>query len=220
GCRAVGRRRTGVGRRRFPRPRLARARAHPLARLREPRTDLRRRGARPAGRAPAAAARTGRRVWRRRDRRVRPDHGGRSPELPALSPAGGRLPDRTLHAHRALRRRRQLSPAVAGAGRGSALVSSILEALRELEASKAPAAPPAWLERAEPPRARVAPGASPSEGMPAASRAPQAPAQPPGAASPAQDDSVVAVSAISYSPDVGRRRVTMRVGGTLVTLRE
>ena len=56
--------------------------------------------------------------------------------------------------------------------------------------------------------------------MPAASRAPQAPAQPPGAASPAQDDSVVAVSAISYSPDVGRRRVTMRVGGTLVTLRE
>src|SRR5207253_3105281 len=141
GRRAVGRWRTGVGRRRFPRPRLARACAHPLARLREPRTDLRRRGARPAGRAPAAAARTGRRVRRRRDRRVRPDHGGCSPELPALSPAGGRLPCRTLHAHRALRRRRQLSPAVAGAGRGSALVSSILEALRELEASKAPATP-------------------------------------------------------------------------------
>src|SRR5213078_678911 len=213
------------------------------------------------------------------NRGVRPDHGGRSPELPALSPAGGRLPGRPLHAHRALRRRRQLSPAVAGAGRGSALVSSILEALRELEASKAPAAPgtgtwteepsrsrsaletlgivagglaigaaafalviwlagpavkgvaespggaapgsdaarpaapppqasepaagsaapPAWLGRAEPPRARVAPGASPSEGIPAASRAPQAPAQPSGAASPAQDDSVVAVSAISYS---------------------
>ena len=82
------------------------------------------------------------------------------------------------------------------------------------------AAPPAWLGRAEPPRARVAPGASPSESIPAASRAPQAPAQPSGAASPAQDDSVVAVSAISYSPDVGRRSVTMRVGGTLVTLRE
>ena len=47
------------------------------------------------------------------------------------------------------------------------------------------AAPPAWLGRAEPPRARVAPGASPSEGMPAASRAPQAPAQSSGAVSPA-----------------------------------
>jgi len=56
--------------------------------------------------------------------------------------------------------------------------------------------------------------------MSAASRAPQAPAQPSGAAAPAQDDSVVAVSAIRYSPDVGRRSVTMRVGGTLVTLRE
>ena len=82
------------------------------------------------------------------------------------------------------------------------------------------AAPPAWLGRAEPPRARVAPGASPSESMSAASRAPQAPAQPSGAASPAQDDSIVAVSSISYSPDSRRRSVTMRVGGTLATLRE
>src|SRR5205807_959226 len=300
GCRAVGRRCPGGGRRRLPRPRLARAGAHPLARLREPRTDLRRRDPRPAGSAPAAAARTGGRVRRRRDRRVRRDHGGCGPRLPALSTAGDRRSRRALHPHRALRRRRQLSPADARAGRGSAVVSSILEALRELEASKAPAAPgtgawteersrsrsaletigivagglalgaaafalviwlagptpkgvaespggaapgsdaarpaapppqasepaagsaapPAWLGRAEPPRARVAPEASPSEGMPAASRAPQAPAQPSGAASPAQDDSVVAVSAISYSPDVGRRSVTLRVGGTLVTLRE
>src|SRR5207302_145091 len=73
-----------------------------------------------------------------------------------LSPAGGRLPCRTLHAHRALRRRRQLSPAVAGAGRGSALVSSILEALRELEASKAPAAPGTGTWTEEPSRSRSA----------------------------------------------------------------
>src|SRR5213079_786736 len=141
GCRAVGRRCPGGGRRRLPRPRLARAGAHPLARLREPRTHLRRRDPRPAGGAPAAAARTGRRVRRRRDRRVRREHGGCGPRLPALSPAGGRLSRRALHPHRALRRRRQLSPADARAGRGSAVVSSILEALRELEASKAPAAP-------------------------------------------------------------------------------
>src|SRR5207302_1613809 len=134
-----------------------------------------------------------------------------------LSPAGGRLPDRTLHAHRALRRRRQLSPAVAGAGRGSALVSSILEALRELEASKAPAAPGTGTWTEEPSRSR---SALETLGIVAGGLAIGAAAQAPGAASPAQGDSVVAVSAISYSPDVGRRRVTMRVGGTLVTLRE
>src|SRR5213078_2309472 len=63
-------------------------------------------------------------------------------------PAGDRRSRRALHPHRALRRRRQLSPADARAGRGSAVVSSILEALRELEASKAPAAPGtgAWTE--------------------------------------------------------------------------
>jgi hypothetical protein len=35
-----------------------------------------------------------------------------------------------------------------------------------------------------------------------------------------QDDSVLAVSSIRYSPDAARRSVTMRVGGTLATLRE
>jgi len=88
------------------------------------------------------------------------------------------------------------------------------------EPAAAPGAPPAWLGRAEPPRARVAPGASPSERMPSMSRAAQEPAPSPGAASPAQDDSIVAVSSISYSPDSRRRSVTMRVGGTLATLRE
>ena len=86
------------------------------------------------------------------------------------------------------------------------------------EPAAGPAAPPAWLGRAEPPRARVTPGASPSERMPSMSRAAPAPA--PGAASPASDDSIVVVSAISYSPDSRRRSVTMRVGGTLATLRE
>ena len=88
------------------------------------------------------------------------------------------------------------------------------------EPAAEPGAPPAWLGRAEPPRARVAPGASPSERMPSMSRAAQEPAPSPGAASPAQDDSIVAVSSISYSPDSRRRSVTMRVGGTLATLRE
>ena len=88
------------------------------------------------------------------------------------------------------------------------------------EPAAEPGAPPAWLGRAEPPRARVAPGASPSERMPSMSRAAQEPAPSPGAASPAQDDSIVAVSSISYSPDSWRRSVTMRVGGTLATLRE
>jgi len=107
-----------------------------------------------------------------------------------------------------------------GAAPGSDAARPPAPAPQASEPAAGSAAPPAWLGRAEPPRARVAPGASPSESIPAASRAPQAPAQPSGAASPAQDDSVVAVSAISYSPDVGRRSVTMRVGGTLVTLRE
>ena len=88
------------------------------------------------------------------------------------------------------------------------------------EPAAEPGAPPAWLGHAEPPRARVAPGASPSERMPSMSRAAQEPAPSPGAASPAQDDSIVAVSSISYSPDSRRRSVTMRVGGTLATLRE
>jgi len=88
------------------------------------------------------------------------------------------------------------------------------------EPAAEPGAPPAWLGHAEPPRARVAPGASPSERMPSMSRAAQEPAPSPGAASPAQDDSIVAVSSISYSPDSWRRSVTMRVGGTLATLRE
>jgi len=82
------------------------------------------------------------------------------------------------------------------------------------------AAPPAWLGRADPPRARVAPEAAASERLPAGSRAPQAPAQPSRAASLTPDDSVIAVSSINYSPDVGRRSVTLRVGGTPVTLRE
>jgi len=88
------------------------------------------------------------------------------------------------------------------------------------EPAAAPGAPPAWLGRAEPPRARVAPGASPSERMPSMSRAAQEPAPSPGAASPASDDSIVVVSSISYSPDSRRRSVTLRVGGTLATLRE
>ena len=88
------------------------------------------------------------------------------------------------------------------------------------EPAAGPAAPPAWLGRAEPPRARVAPGASPSERMPSMSRAAQEPAPSPGAASPASDDSIVVVSSISYSPDSRRRSVTLRVGGTLATLRE
>ena len=88
------------------------------------------------------------------------------------------------------------------------------------EPAAGPAAPPAWLGRAEPPRARVAPGASPSERMPSMSRAAQEPAPSPGAASPASDDSIVVVSSISYSPDSPRRSVTLRVGGTLATLRE
>ena len=88
------------------------------------------------------------------------------------------------------------------------------------EPAAEPGAPPAWLGHAEPPRARVAPGASPSERMPSMSRAAQEPAPSPGAASPAQDDSIVAVSSITYSPDSRRRSVTMRVGGTLATLRE
>jgi len=52
------------------------------------------------------------------------------------------------------------------------------------------------------------------------SRAAQEPAPSPGAASPASDDSIVVVSSISYSPDSRRRSVTLRVGGTLATLRE
>jgi hypothetical protein len=82
------------------------------------------------------------------------------------------------------------------------------------------AAPPGWLSRAEPPRARVALGASPPERVPTASRAPQQPAQSSGPMSPVQDDSALAVSSITYSPDVTRRSVAMRVGGTLATLRE
>ena len=88
------------------------------------------------------------------------------------------------------------------------------------EPAAEPGAPPAWLGHAEPPRARVAPGASPSERMPSMSRAAQEPAPSPGAASPASDDSIVVVSSISYSPDSRRRSVTLRVGGTLATLRE
>ena len=84
-----------------------------------------------------------------------------------------------------------------------------------------PGAPPAWLERAAPPHARVAPDASPSEREPSAPSAASAtvrqPARP-GAISATPAD--VAVTSISYSADGRRRSVTMRVDGQLATLRE
>ena len=103
---------------------------------------------------------------------------------------------------------------------GSDAVPPVAPPPQAAEPAAGSAAPPSWLGRAEPPRARIAPGASPSERMPSTSPAPPAPAQSSGAASPVQDDSIIAVSSISYSPDAGRRSVTMRVGGTLATLRE
>jgi len=84
-----------------------------------------------------------------------------------------------------------------------------------------PGAPPAWLERAAPPHARVAPDASPSEReLSAPSTASATVRQParPGAISATPAD--VAVTSISYSADGRRRSVTMRVDGQLATLRE
>ena len=92
---------------------------------------------------------------------------------------------------------------------------------QQAEPATVPGAPPAWLERASPPRARVAPDASPAERTPVGSPAAPAAARPPapaaGAASAGAD---VAVTSISYSADGRRRSVTMRVDGQLATLRE
>jgi len=90
-------------------------------------------------------------------------------------------------------------------------------------ASSAAAPPPAaaglaWLQRADPPRARVGPGA------PAATeRQDRAMAERPAStpAAPASAPGQLEVVAIDYAPDTARRTVTLRLdGASVVTLRE
>jgi hypothetical protein len=84
--------------------------------------------------------------------------------------------------------------------------------------TEAPAAArPAWLETADPPRARVEPNApaKPDEPVRAAGAPPARPAggAPSGAAP-------VEIIGIDYSPDGARRAATLRLDGTVVKLHE
>src|SRR5262249_31125678 len=137
-----------------------------LARFRSARPDVRERCAWRAGRPAAAAARAHGVVRRSRERKLRPLDGDRGAELPALPAARSRLSDRTPDAHRAVQRRRRLSATdarrfrarcrsrVDRARRRRCLVSSILEALRELEGERPPAV------RRDIPPAEAPPGAA------------------------------------------------------------
>jgi hypothetical protein len=107
-------------------------------------------------------------------------------------------------------------------------------ATADVAAVPAPAAePPAWLDQAEPPRARVnaAPIAAPPERVAAPERAPapatrraSAPEPPTDTADeappPPRTGGQVAIESISYSDNVGARVATMRVHGRRVSLRQ
>src|SRR5438445_6974324 len=142
------RRQPDTRRRRLPRPPLVRPSARLLARLRVARACLRARVARHARGAAAGPPPPHRRLRREGERAVRPCDRGCRARLPARALPGRRRPRRPADAHRPLRGRRRLPAADAG----SVLVSSILDALKKLEAAEAPPAHrPAVLR--EPPRA-------------------------------------------------------------------
>ena len=75
--------------------------------------------------------------------------------------------------------------------------------------------PPAWLEMADPPRARVT-------GQPLArsEAAPPAKRERPAPESRVSGAPELAIATIDYSPDVANRSVTLQVGGATVRLRE
>src|SRR5262249_48781907 len=112
-----------------------RGRARLLARLRMARAHLRTRGHRHAREPRAGDAGARRPVRRSGHRKVRRRHGRRRPRLPALAPARSGLPDRTTDAHRAVQRRGELPDAEPR--QAERLMSSILDALKELESDKA-----------------------------------------------------------------------------------
>jgi hypothetical protein len=87
-----------------------------------------------------------------------------------------------------------------------------------VEPEAVPGARPAWLERVQPPRARVASAGSPPDRAFSAPSAPRS-AAPPEVASPGQGADV-AVRSISYSPDGRRRSATVRVNGQVATVHE
>src|SRR5207253_2086019 len=123
-------------RRRLPRPPLVRPGARLLARLRDARAGLRARVARRTRGAAPGAPRPHRRLRREGERGVRPCDRGCRARLPARALPRRRRPRRPAHAHRPLRGRRRLPAADAR----SVVVSSILDALKKLEAAEAPPA--------------------------------------------------------------------------------
>jgi hypothetical protein len=86
------------------------------------------------------------------------------------------------------------------------------------EPEAAPGAPPAWLERVQPPRARVASAGSPPDRPFSTASAPRS-APPPEVASAGQGADI-AVRSITYSPDGRRRSATVRVNGQIATVHE
>src|SRR5919197_671830 len=127
--------RPAAARRAFPRPPLVRSGARLMARLRGARAAVRTRAVRRPGGASPGAPPPHRRLQRAGQRGVRPrDRGGRA-RLPARALPRRRWPRRAAHAHRPLRGRRRLPAADAR----SVVVSSILDALKKLEATEAPA---------------------------------------------------------------------------------
>ena len=85
-------------------------------------------------------------------------------------------------------------------------------------ATKAPvAARPAWLETADPPRARVEPQVTAKLEEPVRSAADRPARQDSGAAS---GSAPVEIVGIDYSPDGARRAATLRLDGTVVRLHE
>src|SRR5205814_2229772 len=118
----------------LPRPPLVRPGARLLARLRDARAGLRARVARrPRGAAPDAP-RPHRRLRWEGERAVRPCDRGCRARLPARALPRRRWPRRAADAHRPLRGRRRLPAADAR----RVVVSSILDALKKLEAAEAP----------------------------------------------------------------------------------
>ena len=85
-------------------------------------------------------------------------------------------------------------------------------------AAEAPAAArPAWLETADPPRARVGPQVTAKLEEPVRSAADRPARQDSGAAS---GSAPVEIVGIDYSPDGARRAATLRLDGTVVRLHE
>src|SRR5438874_1895402 len=128
------RRQPHARRRRLPRPPLVRPGARLLARLRDARAGLRARVARRTRGAAPDAPRPHRRLWREGERAVRPCDRGRRARLPARALPRRRRPRRAADAHRPLCGRRRLPAADAR----RVVVSSILDALKKLEAAEAP----------------------------------------------------------------------------------